>query len=603
MTHLLHCCTIIINTCSTQTPGSTASSTPVLPDANDSAAPFSAPIFQESISPFIPPITLAPFASFASFASLSPFIPPITFAPFASPGILTPVLSTETLAPVLSTETLAPVLSTETLAPVVSTETLAPVVSIETLTPVVSTETLAPVVSTETLTPVVSTETLAPVTPDTLVPTTKAPVPTTKAPVPATPSPVHVTPAPVPDTRTPTRAPIPATPAPVPQSVPVDSGTSSPLAIRIAEVALDGGASLADPTSYQSKALAFAEGVTSATSIAESLQYYALACIWYATSGVSNPQTIAVLGNVALPGWLSTTNWVTDSSFCTWFGITCVGGNVSAIELISNRLYGSFPAEVTLLDGTLELIDLFGNEYLYNNGAEGNDFFGDIPSLKYLYYGTTAFSYPGIPSAIAKLTNLVEYDCSFSLYNGPIPNIFAPLTNLNYLDMGDNDWRGNGIPASLIALPNLQYFYFDNTYTDATLDFMLGMPKISELWADYTLFNSPIPDGIGGVETLTSLSLTFCGLTGKLPTTLGSLSLLTSLWLYQNKLTGTIPTSLGSVSGISVLHLEGNLLTGSMPAAVCRLPLTELGADCNGGSVTCSCCTCCGGTACGNFLS
>ena len=369
-------------------------------------------------------------------------------------------------------------------------------------------------------------------------------------------------------------------------------------------MALDGGASLADPTSYQSKALAFAEGVTSATSLAISLQFYALACIWYSTSGVSNPQTIAVLGNVALPGWLTTTNWITDSSFCTWFGITCVGGNVSEIELISNRLYGSFPAEVTLLNGALVVIDLFGNEYLYNNGAEGNDFLGDIPSLKYLYYGTTAFSYPGIPSAIAKLTNLVEYDCSFTVYNGPIPDIFGPLTNLNYLDMGDNDWRGNGIPASLTALPNLQYFYFDNTFTDATLDFMVGMPKIYELWADYTEFNSPIPSRIGSVSTLNSLSLTFCRLTGTLPTPLGSLSNLSSLWLYQNKLTGTIPTSLGSLSSLLVLHLEGNPLMGSMPTTVCNLPLTELGADCNnGGSVTCSCCSCCGGTACGNFLS
>ena len=168
-----------------------------------------------------------------------------------------------------------------------------------------------------------------------------------------------------------------------------------------------------------------------------------------------------------------------------------------------------------------------------------------MTSLQFLNYGTISFSFPGIPSAIAKLTNLIDYDYSFSLYNRPIPDLFGPLKNLNYLDLSDNDWRGNGIPALLTTLPNLEFFYFENAFTDATLIVLEGMPKILEFWADFTSWGSTILTGMGLVKTLQSLSLTFCGLKGTIPTEFTTLPLLDQLWLYQNSLSGTIPPSFG----------------------------------------------------------
>jgi hypothetical protein len=55
------------------------------------------------------------------------------------------------------------------------------------------------------------------------------------------------------------------------------------------------------------------------------------------------------------------------------------------------------------------------------------------------------------------------------------------------------------------------------------------------------------------------------------------------------------------------LHFEGNQLAGSMPNQICanRKPgglITELGSDCDSGAVTCTCCTCCGGVDCENFV-
>eukprot|EP00541_Cyclophora_tenuis_P018612 CAMPEP_0116559162 /NCGR_PEP_ID=MMETSP0397-20121206/10229_1 /TAXON_ID=216820 /ORGANISM="Cyclophora tenuis, Strain ECT3854" /LENGTH=124 /DNA_ID=CAMNT_0004084873 /DNA_START=138 /DNA_END=512 /DNA_ORIENTATION=+ len=122
-----------------------------------------------------------------------------------------------------------------------------------------------------------------------------------------------------------------------------------------------------------------------------------------------------------------------------------------------------------------------------------------------------------------------------------------------------------------------------------------------------------MPTEIGTVSTLTSFSITFCGLVGTIPSEIGLMSNLDRFWIYQNQFTGTIPTEIGAIERMMILQFEGNELSGTMPAEICanRAPsvgfglINILGADCQGtGSVTsvdCDCCTCCGGFACGDF--
>ena len=80
--------------------------------------------------------------------------------------------------------------------------------------------------------------------------------------------------------------------------------------------------------------------------------------------------------------------------------------------------------------GSVKLIDLFRNT-VYNSGDEGNAWLGQMTNLERLYYGQTNFEYDGIPPQIGQLTNLIEYDCSFTLYFGGLNGAtFAPLQNL-----------------------------------------------------------------------------------------------------------------------------------------------------------------------------
>ena len=96
----------------------------------------------------------------------------------------------------------------------------------------------------------------------------------------------------------------------------------------------------------------------------------------------------------------------------------------------SNRITGSFPPETTIMASSITRIDLFRNS-VYNSGDEGNGWLGQLTNLRELFYGQTNFEYNGIPPQIGQLVNLIEYDCSFTLYFGPlVGSTFANLQSL-----------------------------------------------------------------------------------------------------------------------------------------------------------------------------
>lgn len=189
------------------------------------------------------------------------------------------------------------------------------------------------------------------------------------------------------------------------------------------------------------------------------------------------PDTDAIYGTNVVLEWKTSTNWATDADECTWFGITCTSGVVTKVEFISNQLSGSLPEELTLLKDSLSYIDLFDN-LVSNKGDEGNAWLGDLTNLEYLYYGTTNFEYNGIPSQISKLTKLIEYDFSYTLYFGELKDgDLKGLNSLNYLAMGGNAYNSS-LPSSIVTLPSLEWLYLDFCYLSGNLEFIADMPKI-----------------------------------------------------------------------------------------------------------------------------
>ncbi|CAJ1931423.1 unnamed protein product [Cylindrotheca closterium] len=112
---------------------------------------------------------------------------------------------------------------------------------------------------------------------------------------------------------------------------------------------------------------------------------------------------------------------------------------------------------------------------------------------------------------------LIFLDSDTVKHYGTIPPEIRFLSNLEHLDLGQNDILGE------------------------------------------------IPWELGFLGALTYLDLFDCSLTGSIPYDLGSLSNLKSLYLSKNNLTGQIP-NFGNLKNLEVLSMYSNSLTGTIPA-------------------------------------
>lgn len=399
-------------------------------------------------------------------------------------------------------------------------------------------------------------------------------------------------------------------PAPTPLSPGSTAAPTTEIGSIVRNFALNNGVEFDDPDSYQSKALAWIEsaGVPSLTiNLANAddrvVQRYALACIYYASNEQRTAATDYAFGaDLKVLPWLNDRGWLVFKDECEWYGITCNAntGLVEEIDLSNNILTGLFPPETQLIKDSLKVLDIYSN-YVFNVGDAGNAFLGELTNLEELYYGTTSFQYDGIPTYIGKLTNLFEYDCSYTLYFGELKEeIFENLNKLEYLYIGGNSFNSS-IPTNIGKLPNLLYFYAEFSDIIGDLSFMKGMAQIYELWVDRNpLLTGPLYSEIGDCTTLESFSVTRCGLEGKIPSELGKLTDMQQMWFYNNRLTGAVPTELGNLSDMNRLELELNQLTGVMPMEVCNRvklgKLEVLESDCapDALEIDCECCTCCG---------
>ncbi|KAG1327211.1 Polygalacturonase inhibitor [Cocos nucifera] len=182
-------------------------------------------------------------------------------------------------------------------------------------------------------------------------------------------------------------------------------------------------------------------------------------------------------------------SWTDESSCCEWSNVVCDGESSRVMELniFDGDLHGSIP-----------------------------DVIGDLSYIHNIVFYKLPNVVGPIPSALAKLKNLVYLTIRETNISGPVPDFLSELTTLNQLDLSFNRLSGS-IPASL-----------------------------------------------GDLRRLTSLDLSGNQLSGTIPPSLFQ-KLTTpeppSLRLSHNELTGEIPPAFGKV-GFSEIDLSQNRLTG-----------------------------------------
>lgn len=239
------------------------------------------------------------------------------------------------------------------------------------------------------------------------------------------------------------------------------------------------------------------------------------------------------------PNWLDDSGWGVDPDPCQWFGITCAGdgSSVRGIDLTSNGLAGSIPAELE------DLTDLRVLK-LYINDLAG-----------------------AIPAELGNLANLRIFDASYNALTGSIPSTFGNLSDLQSLSLNNNEL--SGLPESLTNLTGLEGLYLGSNSFSGPIPTWLGdMVGLQHLWLSANSFEGSIPPELGNLTGLYVLLLQGNQLSGSIPPELGNMASLVQLELFSNQLTGSIPEALTQLSSLNALDLLGNLLSGQVSVAV-----------------------------------
>ncbi|KAI5568220.1 hypothetical protein BDE02_12G000900 [Populus trichocarpa] len=297
-----------------------------------------------------------------------------------------------------------------------------------------------------------------------------------------------------------------------------------------------------------------------------------------------------------------TESWKEGTDCCLWNGVTCDlnTGHVTALDLSCSMLYGTLHSNSTLFSlHDLQKLDLSDNHF---NSSHISSRFGQFSNLTLLNLNYSVFA-GQVPSEISLLSKLVSLDLSRNFYDlslepisfdklvrnltklreldlssvdmsllvpdslmnlssslsslklndcglqRKLPSSMGKFKHLQYLDLGGNNLTGP-IPYDFDQLTELVSLYLSENFylSPEPISFhkiVQNLTKLRDL--DLTSVNMSLvaPNSLTNLSSsLSSLSLSGCGLQGKFPGNNFLLPNLESLDLsYNEGLTGSFPSS------------------------------------------------------------
>jgi len=306
------------------------------------------------------------------------------------------------------------------------------------------------------------------------------------------------------------------------------------------------------------------------------IQRYSLAVVYYALGGEN---------------WNSNELWLSQSTECDWFGVTCNSNptpKVIEINLQQNNLVGRIPDELAQLT-SLQGIVLYENnlsgsippsigvlERLINLDLEHNALNGTLPDelCNLICLEVLHLSFNQLEGQISETllpTSLREIWLTNNRFTGPIPCSIASLNKLNTLLLQDNRFEGE-IPWSLGQLANLRNLCLSRNKFHGKITFLMNLKSLEVLLLEQNEFTGTIPSSIMQLSSLKSIGANKNLLSGSLPDSLFTIDSIETITFSDNQLTGTLSSNIGNLPCLQTLDLSGNEIRGTLPESLFNIP-------------------------------
>ena len=212
--------------------------------------------------------------------------------------------------------------------------------------------------------------------------------------------------------------------------------------------------------------------------------------------------------------WRKNEYWLITNTPCSWYGVKCEAGHVTALQLINNKLNGTIPGKIS-----------------------------DLPNLTELALSQNPHLTGDIPPELGQLIYLEELSLNDTGLSGHIPPELGQLSNLEILSLDYTQLSGN-IPRELSYLSQLKHLDLFSTDIDGKIPPEIGnLTKLELLAVGCTELSGNIPPELGQLTNLKYLLFScYPGqhsrshFTGPLPQNLVNLKNLEQLWIENGKL-------------------------------------------------------------------
>ncbi|WMV23597.1 hypothetical protein MTR67_016982 [Solanum verrucosum] len=342
------------------------------------------------------------------------------------------------------------------------------------------------------------------------------------------------------------------------------------------------------------------------------IQYYSVG-----SSNETDQQALLAFKNlITSPNHFLANNWTKNTSFCSWFGVTCsskrqrvvalalpnlqIQGTISpslanlsflsVLNLENNSFRGGIPYGLGHLP-RLRVIDIQNNQLnesiptsLFQNrrvqviSLAFNELSGEmwrgpwyVPELRVL--NLTNNSLTGmIPPSVGNATKMMNFSLSGNRVSGNIPKEIGNLSQLADMSLTDNQLTGS-IPVELFNISSLLYIHlrYNSLSGPLLLDQGNIVSNLEHLIISFNQISGCVPSNICQLTELKVLSIVYNNITGEIPKNIDCLSKLEMFLIGGNPIKGTIPTSLGNISTLQYLYCGENHIVGKIPQELGKL--------------------------------